>query len=158
MYDITMESMAMLGFPTNDPNNSNYDKDAVLIVNDTKLNGSSKERIRQIIAEGGTLNSGERAQESLAYPETLDISAHHIEMLLGDDLNDISQIFSDSENAVDRIVLSIENMEKWGAEWIVFPNAVYGSAANYAAQYGYSDLFKRFDYTDLDNNVWEIYK
>jgi predicted secreted acid phosphatase len=78
-------------------------------------------------------------------------------MLLGDDLNDISRIFSDSENAVDRVALTIDHMEDWGATWIVFPNAVYGSAANFAAQYGYSDLFGKFDYTDADNAVWDLY-
>jgi predicted secreted acid phosphatase len=157
MYDITMESMAQLGFPTNDPKASNYWADAILIVNDTKLNGSSKEGIRDAIAAGGALKTGERTQESDAYPATVDISSHHIAMLLGDDLNDISQIFSDCENAVDRVTLTIDNMENWGSKWIVFPNAVYGSAANYAAQYGYSDLFEKFDYTEKNNNIWEIY-
>lgn len=52
MYDITMESMTKLGFPINDPNAANYCRDAVLIVNDTKLNGSSKEWVRQGIANG----------------------------------------------------------------------------------------------------------
>ena len=32
----------------------------------------------------------------------------------GDDLNDISQIFSDCENAVDRVILTINNIENWG--------------------------------------------
>ena len=41
------------------------------------------------------LKTGERTHESNAYPDTVDISSHHISMLLGDDLNDISQIFSD---------------------------------------------------------------
>lgn len=157
MYDITMESMSLLGFPTNDSNSSNYWEDAILLVNDTKLNGSSKEGIRNTIADGGTLNTGERSHESDAYPETVDISSHHIAMLLGDDLNDISQIFSDSENAVDRVALTIENIEKWGSRWIVFPNAVYGSAANYAAQYGYLELFEKFDYADNDSAAWELY-
>ena len=157
MYDITMESMAHLGFPINDPNATNYCESAILIVNDTKLNGSSKEWVRQGIAAGGTLLTGERAQESKAYPETVDISSHHIAMLLGDDLNDISQIFSESPNAVDRVALTIENIDKWGTQWIVFPNAVYGSSANYAMQYGFRDLFAHFDYTDPDSKAWELY-
>jgi predicted secreted acid phosphatase len=78
-------------------------------------------------------------------------------MLLGDDLNDISQVFSDCENAIERVELSLENMENWGSRWIIFPNAVYGSAANYAAQYGYKDLFEYFDYTIKDNDAWDIY-
>lgn len=157
MYDITMKSMACLGFPVNDPSAGNYCEDAILIVNDTKLNGSSKEWVRDGISRGGTLKTGERQDESTAYPVTVDVSAHHIAMLLGDDLNDISQIFSDSKNAVDRVALSIENIDKWGAQWIIFPNAVYGSAANYAAQYGYSALFEFFDYTNKDSKAWELY-
>jgi predicted secreted acid phosphatase len=158
MYDITMESMALLGFPTNDPNAPNYWEDAILIVNDTKLNGSSKEWVRQAITLGGTVKTGQRPQESTAYPDTVDLSAHHIAMLLGDDLNDISQIFSDSKDAVERVALTIENMEKWGVQWIVFPNAVYGSAANYAMQYGFTALFDYFDYTRNNSDAWELYQ
>lgn len=157
MYDITMESMALLGFPTNDPDAPDYWEDAILLVNDNKLNGSSKQGIRDTIAEGGTLKTGERTHESNAYPDTVDISSHHIAMLLGDDLNDISQVFSDCENAIERVELSLENMENWGSRWIIFPNAVYGSAANYAAQYGYKDLFEYFDYTIKGNDAWDIY-
>ena len=157
MYDITMESMALLGFPTNDPNAANYWEDALLLVNDTKLNGSSKEWIRDTIEEGGTLNTGERTHESTAYPGTVDISSHHISMLLGDDLNDISQIFSDCKNAVDRVALTIENIENWGSRLIVFPNAVYGSAANFASLYGYKALFELFDYTNKDGGAWDLY-
>ena len=156
-YDITMESMANLGFPVNDPKAENYSENAILIVNDTKLNGSSKEWVRQGITNGGDLQTGERTQESKAYPETVDISSHHIAMLLGDDLNDISRIFSENVNAVDRVALTIENMEKWGTQWIVFPNAVYGSSANYASQYGFRELFDYFDYTYEDSEAWELY-
>ena len=158
LYDITMESMAKLGFPINDPDAPNYNENAILIVNDTKLNGSSKEWVRQGIADGGTIKTGERVRESEAYPETVDISAHHIALLLGDDLNDISQMFSESENAVDRVALTIENMDMWGAQWIVFPNAIYGSSANYAAQYGYQELFAYFDYTDANSAAWKLYE
>jgi predicted secreted acid phosphatase len=103
------------------------------------------------------LKTGERTQESNAYPGTVDISSHYIAMLLGDDLNDISQIFSDCENAVDRVALTIDHIENWGSKWIVFPNSVYGSAANYAAQYGYPELFEKFDYTDADSSAWDMY-
>ena len=156
-YDITMASMAQLGFPVNDPSAANYCEDAVLFVNDTKLNGSSKEGIRQTIAQGGVMKTGERTQESTAYPASVDLSAHHIAMLLGDDLNDISQMFSDSANAIDRVQLTIDNIDKWGAEWIVFPNSVYGSSANFAGQYGYAALFEQFDYTNQDGCLWNMY-
>ena len=158
MYDITMQSMAQLGFPINDPTAANYSANAVLIVNDTKLNGSSKEWVRQSITDGGTVRTGQRSQESAAWPETVELAAHHIALLLGDDLNDISQCFSDSANAVDRVALTMEYMDKWGAQWIVFPNAVYGSAANYAVGYGFGELFEYFDYTDGDSPAWALYR
>lgn len=158
IYDLTMESMANLGFPINDPDAVNYSENAVLIVNDTKLNGSSKEWVRQGITNGGTVNTGERVRESTAYPDTVDLSAHHIAILLGDDLNDISQIFSESATAVDRVALTIEHIDKWGTQWIVFPNAVYGSSVNYAGQYGYRELFGYFDYTDADSEAWKLYE
>lgn len=158
MYDITMESMSALGFPINDPKSENYCENARLIVNDTKLNGSSKEWIRQSIASGDTVSTGERTHESKAYIGTVDLAEHHIAMLLGDDLNDIDQIFSDSSSAVERVELTIDNIEKWGYEWIVFPNAVYGSAINYAIQYGLPELFDYFDYTRKDNPAWELYE
>ena len=157
-YDITMDSMAKLGFPTNDPKAANYSENAILIVNDNKLNGSSKEWIRQGIAGGGELRTGERVQESARYPETVSVASHHIALLLGDDLNDISQIFSDSANAVDRVALTIDNMDQWGDRWIVFPNAIYGSSANYAMHYGLPKLFDSFDYTVADNEAWKLYE
>lgn len=158
MYDITMKSMSALGFPTNDTKNDNFSPDAILIVNDTKLNGSSKEGIRDAIENGDTISSGERADESTKYPESISLASHHIEMLLGDDLNDISGIFSAAEeSAVSRVELTIENMDKWGTKWIVFPNSVYGSSINFASAYGYTELFNTFDYTVSDNEIWNIY-
>ena len=65
-----------------------------------------------------------------------------IPLLRGDDLKDISQIFSDCENAVDRVILTINNIENWGFKWIACPNVVYGSAANYAVKYGIRDYLK----------------
>ena len=73
---------------------------------------------------------------------------------MGDDLNDISQIFSDSRDAVSRVKLSIDHMDKWGTEWIVFPNAVYES---YAAQYGMKEFYAAFDYTDAETDIWNMY-
>ena len=158
-YDISMESMEKLGFPTDDKDSDNYSPYAHLIVNDTKIKGSSKEGIRQIITTGGTWATGERVNESDAYPETFTLDAHHIAMLVGDDLNDISQIFSASDvDAVSRVELAIDNMDKWGTEWIVLPNAVYGSSVNYASSYGIPALFNFFDYTGSSTAAWNIYK
>ena len=49
-------------------------------------------------------------------------------------------------------------MDKWGAQWILFPNAVYGSSANFAAQYGFVELFDYFDYTAENSGAWEMYR
>ena len=62
-----------------------------------------------------------------------------------------------STDTMEGLTAAIENMENWGSRWIIFPNAVYGSAANYAAQYGYKDLFEYFDYTIKGNDAWDMY-
>ena len=151
LYDISYESMDKLGFPLND--------DAHLIVNDLKINGSSKEPVRQTIAKGGTQFTGERTAESTKYPADFAVTEHYIAMLVGDDLNDISDIFSASGvDAVSRVKLAIDNADKWGAEWIVLPNGVYGSSYNYASAYGFDKLFDYFDYTNASTDAWALYK
>lgn len=158
MYDITMEQLASLGFPIHAPEAKSYCEDAILLVNDTKLKGSSKEPLRQVIAEGGTAESGERSEESTRYPETIDLSAHYVAMLLGDDLNDISSSFSEDTDALGRIALALEEKENWGEKWIVLPNAVYGSSQSFAGDYGYDALFDAFDYTKGESEAWEMYE
>lgn len=150
-YDISVESMTKLGFPVNN--------DAHVITNDNKLNGSNKQPLRDVVASGGTWATGERASESTAYPATIDIDEHFIAMFVGDDLNDIDICFSDSGvDAVSRVEIAIDNMDKWGNEWIVLPNAIYGSSINYASAYGYLKLFEHFDYTNPSTDAWELYK
>lgn len=151
MYDISVESMKKLGFPIN--------ADAHLITNDNKLNGSDKQPLRDVVAAGGTWATGERIDESKAYPATLEIDKHHIAMFVGDDLNDIDACFSASGvDAVSRVKKAIENQDRWGNEWIVLPNAIYGSSINYAGKYGYLELFRQFDYTNSATNAWSLYR
>lgn len=150
-YDISVESMTKLGFPIN--------ADAHLITNDNKLNGSNKQPLRDVVAAGGTWATGERANESTAYPATIDIEEHFIAMFVGDDLNDINICFSASDvDAVSRVQIAIDHMDKWGNEWIVLPNAIYGSSINYAGAYGYINLFNYFDYTNPSTDAWNLYK
>lgn len=158
-YHITMESMKNLGFPINDPTAPNYSQDAILIVNDTKLKGSNKEPVRTLIAQGGRLDTGERQEESQIYPAQIQLDAHHIALLLGDDLNDISSVFSaPTLNVHSRIEKTMEYQQEWGNRWIVFPNAVYGSSMNYAMKEGMPQLFKQFDYTNPNTTSWQLYQ
>lgn len=150
-YDISVDSLTKLGFPIN--------ADAHLITNDNKLNGSNKQPMRDIVASGGTWATGERTSESTAYPASMKIDEHFIAMFVGDDLNDINICFSASGvDAVSRVQTAIDNMDKWGNEWIVLPNAVYGSSINYASAYGYSNLFHYFDYTNASTDAWKLYQ
>lgn len=150
-YDISVESMTKLGFPIN--------ADAHLITNDNKLNGSDKQPLRDVVAAGGTWATGERVAESTAYPATINIDEHFIAMFVGDDLNDINICFSTSDvDAVSRVQIAIDHMDKWGNEWIVLPNAIYGSSINYAGAYGYTNLFRYFDYTNPSTDAWKLYQ
>lgn len=150
-YDISVESMKKLGFPIGE--------NAHLITNDNKLNGSSKQALRDAVAAGGTLATGERTAESNAYPGTLKTDPHYIAMFVGDDLNDIDACFSAKDaTAVTRVKTAIDNGDKWGNQWIVLPNAIYGSSINYASAYGYLELFKYFDYTNSATDAWKLYQ
>ena len=65
----------------------------------------------------------------------------------------IAVINLDSENAVERVKLTVDNVEKWGTEWIVFPNAVYGSSMNYAVQYGKA-IQTAYPYLSYYSDLW----
>ncbi|MDD3335266.1 MAG: HAD family acid phosphatase [Eubacteriales bacterium] len=138
-YDITLETMTKLGFPIDDEH---------LIVNDSKLNGESKEYARQAIQKGCTdYPNGQREECANAdCARTLTCAAHEVVLLLGDQLGDFTDYFADMD-AVSRAKATEEYADKWGAEWIVLPNAVYGSAFNAALGYGVPKLFTNYAYT-----------
>ena len=107
-YDITLESMARLGFPIDDRH---------LIVN--------------------------RMGTAL----TVALEPHHVALLLGDQMGDFTDAFSAPElDAVRRAALTEQYADRWGTEWIVLPNAVYGSAFASALKYGVTELFKAYSY------------
>ena len=140
IYDISLESMKKLGFPVDDQH---------LIVNDMKLNGSSKEPARWAIRNGdaaypnGQRNDGNVTGSAL----TAAIEPHEIVMLLGDTTGDFTDAFSlKSLDAVERTNLVTEYADYWGREWIVLPNSVYGGSITYASAYGEEALFKYYSY------------
>lgn len=59
---------------------------------------------------------------------------HTIMMLVGDNLNDISEVFEGKTNA-ERSAEVERNRSAWGSNWIVLPNAMYGAWE--AAMQGY---------------------
>jgi predicted secreted acid phosphatase len=142
MYDISYESMKKLGFPID------YNH---LFMNDLKLNGSSKEYLRKSIQEGNTsVNNGQRSDgcSLIDSPTSVSVSKNDVVMYLGDNLGDFSDEFANCKDAVERSELISKYSSKWGKEWIVFPNAVYGDWLNFAKSYPFSQLFKDLDYTN----------
>lgn len=142
MYDITLESMEKLGFPIDDQH---------LIVNDNKLFGGSKEQARQAITNGcRDYSNGQRAGEnSLNTAMTLSCDAHAVVMLLGDQMTDFVDVFDTGGlTAPQRKELTMTFLEKFGTEWIIFPNAVYGRAMDSGMAYGPERLFREFAYTN----------
>lgn len=140
-YDISLESMEKLGFPIDDRH---------LFLNDLKLNGESKEPIRTAIRDGAAAYpNGQRDDgNSTGSGLTVNLEPHHVVMLLGDNIADFTDDFSNKElNAVSRAELAREYQSKWGTEWIMFPNSVYGASVNYAQGYGFNELFDFYDYT-----------
>ena len=144
IYDISYESMKKLGFPVDDQH---------LIVNDNKLNGSSKEPVRQAIREGSeAYPNGQRTDgNSTGTATTTTLESHEIVMLLGDNIGDFTDAFTaPGLDAVSRSALasSTDYAGEWGTKWIVMPNAMYGNSLNYATAYGMNGLFKHYSYTD----------
>ena len=144
IYDISYESMKKLGFPVDDQH---------LIVNDTKLNGSSKQPARNAIQEGdSSYPNGQRSDgNALDCATTINLEKHEIVMLLGDNISDFTDDFTaDDLDAITRSTLaSNQDYEnKWGVKWIVLPNAMYGNSLSYATNYGLNDLFKYYAYTN----------
>ena len=144
IYDISYESMERLGFPIDDQH---------LIVNDNKLNGSSKEPARTAIREGNeAYPNGQRTDGSaMDCATTTKLEPHDIVMLLGDNIGDFTDAFSAEDlDAVSRSALASNEdyAGEWGTKWIVMPNAMYGNSINYATSYGMNKLFKHYAYTD----------
>lgn len=139
MYDITYEAMKKLGFAID------YNH---LFLNDLKINGSSKEYIRKSIREGNTsLKNGQRENEnSLNTPTEINVSKNDVVMYLGDNLGDFSDEFNEAKDSKERSELVSKYSSKWGVEWIVFPNAVYGDWLNITQQYTFEQLFKDMSY------------
>ncbi len=135
MYDITYESMKEFGFPID------FDH---LFLNDLKLNGSSKEYIRKAIREGNSsFPNGQREDgHSIDSSTSVSLSSHDVAMLLGDNLGDFSDVFSEAKDAIERSQLVKEYSTKWGKEWILFPNSVYGDWLKLAQEYTFEQLFK----------------
>jgi 5'-nucleotidase (lipoprotein e(P4) family) len=80
----------------------NADRDHMLFLSTT----SSKEERRQKVLEN-----------------------HRVVMLLGDNLNDFTQLF-EKKNAIDRKSETDKVKELWGTKFIVLPNAIYGEWEN----------------------------
>ena len=144
IYDISYESMERLGFPVDDQH---------LIVNDNKLNGSSKEPARTAIREGNeAYPNGQRTDGcSIDCATTTKLEPHEIVMLMGDNIGDFTDAFTaEGLDAVSRSALASDEAYavEWGVKWIVMPNAMYGSSINYANSYGLNKLFKHYAYTD----------
>lgn len=119
MYDISLKQLQYLKFP--------YANEGHLIINNAEKNSKkSKEAARQsIIAKG-----------------------FKIAMLLGDDINDFTDDFE--KDAVIRAEKAKDAPyhDKWGTEWIVLPNSVYGSWYNAIPKLDFSFVFKSNRFTD----------
>ena len=142
IYDISLASMQKLGFPVDDSH---------LIINDSKLNGPSKEAARKAIREGcRDYSNGQRdGENSLHTRLTFSCEPHEVVMLLGDQITDFTDDVENGATPVERRLLAEAAAEKFGTEWIVFPNAVYGRAIDP----GMADpvtLFRTYAYTQTD--------
>jgi 5'-nucleotidase (lipoprotein e(P4) family) len=63
-------------------------------------------------------------------------SRYHVVLLMGDNLNDFSDVFEKSKTVASRLEAIEKNKSQFGTHFIVLPNAMYGDWEN--AIYGYN--------------------
>lgn len=73
---------------------------------------------------------------------TADVQSHDVVLYLGDNIGDFSDDFANAKDAIERSNLISQYSSKWGKEWIIFPNSVYGDWLNMAQKYTFEQLFK----------------
>lgn len=117
MYDITLKQLRYLGFPY-------ADEEHLILNNAAKDSPRSKEPARESVAAKG----------------------FRIALLLGDDINDFTDDFDKEAVARAKQATDAAYRDKWGTEWIVLPNAVYGSWYN--AIPDFSSVFASNRYTE----------
>ena len=78
------------------------------------------------------------SQSSSKEPRRLSVEKkHRIVLLMGDNLNDFSEIFEQSKTVPDRLAAALQNQEKFGVKFIVLPNAMYGDWENAIYDYNF---------------------
>ncbi len=127
MHDITLKQLQYLKFPY-------ADEEHLIINNALKNSQRSKESARQsIIAKG-----------------------FQIALLLGDDINDFTDDFENEAVTRANQATDAAYKDKWGIEWIMLPNAVYGSWYNAIPEQNFSSVFESNRYTDYPI-LWDIF-
>ena len=127
MHDISLKQLQYLKFPY-------ADEEHLIINNAVKGSPRSKEAARQSILAKG----------------------FQIAMLLGDDINDFTDDFDKEAVARAKQATDAPYQDKWGTEWIVLPNAVYGSWYNAIPEKDFSSVFASNRYTDYPV-LWDVF-
>jgi 5'-nucleotidase (lipoprotein e(P4) family) len=79
---------------------------------------------------------------------------HRILLLLGDDLNDFVSLGNAPPE--ERMALVRDHRHRWGSEWIIFPNPIYGGWER--ALYGYDDNLNRPEKLRLKHDALDVQK
>ena len=64
-------------------------------------------------------------------------SRYHVVLLMGDNLNDFSDVFEKSKTVASRLEATEKNMSQFGTHFIVLPNAMYGDWENSIYEYNF---------------------
>ena len=64
-------------------------------------------------------------------------SRYHVVLLMGDNLNDFSDVFEKSKTVTARLEATEKNLSQFGTHFIVLPNAMYGDWENSIYEYNF---------------------
>ena len=65
------------------------------------------------------------------------VSRYHVVLLMGDNLNDFSDVFEKSKTVAARLDATEKNRAQFGTHFIVLPNAMYGDWENAVYEYNF---------------------
>ena len=69
-------------------------------------------------------------------------SRYHVVLLMGDDLNDFSDVFEKSRTVDARVAAAEQNRSQFGARFLVLPNPMYGNWENSVYEYNFNQSEK----------------
>ena len=86
--------------------------------------------VTSVVATGPIHDSKEPRRQQIG-------ARYHVVLLMGDNLNDFSDVFEKSKTVASRLEAAEKNKSQFGTHFIVLPNSMYGDWENAIYDYNF---------------------